>query len=131
VAGFKRMKQIVTWEILVVLVCVVIGIGPLLFLGLLSGDRRSPRSFGRQSWLQGDERTRGLMVDDLLYSGILGEKTAEEIVALLGTPDYRGEHSLSYDVDIGQRFMMAPWIYYLRVQLDPETGRVKEAYVDD
>ena len=130
-AGHSKLKKIVGWEILTVAICLAVGIGPLLVLAYLGDDQRTPNRFNRQAWLQGNERERGQMVDDLLRSGLLSDKTAEEVETLLGAPGFRGEHSLSYNVDIGQRFMLKPWMYHMRVEIDPKTAKVKEAYVDD
>lgn len=91
------------------LMIVAIGLGSSTpVLDMLVFDQ----AFSAEAWRKGDARTRGLMVRDLLRSGLLRGKTVAEIEELLGPGDVSGFDFLGdvpgYRVDIGYRWLFRP-----------------------
>ena len=71
------------------------------------------------------------MVKDLVRSEILIGKTLDEILELLGTPDYESDLTLSYTIDRGHKFGSKPWLYTLHVRCSSDSGTVEVAWYDD
>ena len=105
----------------VVSLCVVLALG---YSSLRDVTFRT-RSFIPSAWRGGDCRIRGEMVDSLQARNVLGGKTREEVLALLGTPDDNGSgSSIGYRIDVGKRFSWRPCLEKLVVQLD-QNNRVR------
>lgn len=86
--------------------------------------------FAQDEWLQGNARTRGKMVHDLISRKIPDGKTKSEVIALLGMPADISSGSVSYVVDIGHKFDSHPWTYRLCIWLD-DSNRVKSYSLHD
>lgn len=61
------------------------------------------REFEPAAWRAGDGELRTKMVDDLVDSDRLNGLTAEQVIALLGEPDGRGEEFLFYLDSVSKR----------------------------
>ncbi|MFA9214947.1 MAG: hypothetical protein ACEQSR_14080 [Candidatus Methylacidiphilales bacterium] len=74
--------------------------------------------FNREEWLNGNERIRGKMVDDIINDSILIGKSKIEVLNLLGDQtDTIG--NLSYQVDIGLKYGImgfgGAWLFNLNI----------------
>ena len=85
--------------------------------------------FNKAQWLQGDWKTRGKMVNNIIDDSLLIGINKTQVIELLGTPtasDTIGH--LSYVVDIGLTVgpigMREVWLFYLGVQFDTTSNKV-------
>jgi hypothetical protein len=115
--AFQTAKHRVGIVAILALIVVVVGLlscTPLL--DILFFDQ----PFAAEAWRKGDSRTRGLMVRDLLRSGLLRGKTVAEIEIMLGPGDESGIDFIGttpgYRVDIGYRWLFQPVLYTLWVR---------------
>jgi hypothetical protein len=72
------------------------------------------------------------MADDLVsqqHTRLVG-KTRCQIRELLGPPDVATEAAWEYEVDLGEDFFGAPWMYQVRIAFD-DKGRAAEALLLD
>jgi hypothetical protein len=102
----------------------------LVALCFLTGCGKAPHiPFDSAQWADADLRTRGRMVDDLLRRELLLGKTRNEVIQLLGEPDFDSTEELtylSYQVDIGHAY-----VYDMMIVFDPATRKSKEVLLDD
>lgn len=87
--------------------------------------------FDSELWKTGDLRTKGKMTDNILNDSLLIGKTKTEILDLLGEPDQQTETRLHYTVDPGIKYMGEPWTYWLSVEMDSLSGKVKGVWLMD
>lgn len=98
---------------------IIIGALSLIYLDVFSNGINEQIAFDRSEWKNGDERTRGKMIEDLIDRHLLIGKNREEVTSLLGPPDKQGEELIAYTIDLGQRFWFgSPWYYDLYVHFD-------------
>lgn len=88
------------------------------------------RGVDAPGWREGDRLDRGRMARDLESSGRLLGLDRGQVLDLLGPPDDRTEGSMSYSVDLGDRFGSHPWLYRLRVEFDGR-GEVERVLLHD
>ena len=109
-------------------------------LTVLSGCSMSNNNekieFNREEWLQGDRRTHGKMVHNIIEDSILYGKTKAEVLNLLGNPtasDTIG--SFAYVVDIGLKIgplgMGGTWLFFMTVQFDTINNKVQDVWCRD
>lgn len=82
---------------------------------------RKTGTFDARAWRAGSIGDRGRMVDDLMRRGILDGRPKAEILGLLGKPDREDGSSVSYEVDVGHRFLLDPWTYMLDIEFGPDS----------
>lgn len=86
--------------------------------------------FDKTKWQSGDIKTRGAMVRDILDSKLLIGKSANEIIILLGEPDYKRTDKYNYWVYKVQKYdssiksdnpyQLSNWPYNLKLFLKDE-----------
>ena len=88
--------------------------------------------FAREKWRSGNAKVRGAMVCDLVdhKNEILMRKSQIEIEGLLGKPSATANKAWSYEVDLGQDYLGAPWMYQLKISFDGQ-GEVCEVMLLD
>ena len=92
--------------------------------------------FDSQRWLKSDAYHRGWMMDDLIESKILLNRTEDQIVRILGQPDEihqrkeYNEYQWEYDLGIvdSNSIFMPPYDYWLIIIFD-ERGQVNRTLV--
>jgi len=88
-------------------------------------------AFDSPAWISGDDRTRGRMVNDLFRSQCLVGLYRDEVVQLLGPPDSGEGGHYRYTVDIGRRFAFRKWVYWLDLEFEEGTLRVRRVSLAD
>ena len=86
-------------------VVILIGIAVIYFSAVDPSFRSKP--FDSGAWKAGDARTRGEMIDDLTRGSYLQDKSKEEVAALLGKGEERG-NAFIYTIDMGVRMAYKP-----------------------
>lgn len=112
----KKKKQL-----LIVLAIMIAGIVTLYFAALDPSFRFRP--FDSVEWRNGNARSRGEMIEDLIDNRRLDGKSKEEITALLGEGTEK-DNTVNYTVDLGVRFGFKPSLFEFAVYFD-DNGRVK------
>ncbi|MBK8243616.1 MAG: hypothetical protein IPK88_09330 [Saprospiraceae bacterium] len=109
---------------------------PLFFIviGCRQDKQTENLKFNREEWLQGDIRTRGKMVENIIDDNILINKSKSEVLSLLGDQgDTTG--NFSYQVDIGKT--TGPfgwggiWPFALNIHFDTLSSKVIEVRCND
>lgn len=90
--------------------------------------------FNRGEWLNGNERIRGKMVDNIINDSILIGKSKIEVLNLLGDQgDTVG--NLSYQVDLGLKTgilgLGGAWLFDLNIHFDTTQNKVFEVRCND
>lgn len=75
------------------------------------------RPFDEAAWKKGDARARGEMVNDLLNSPRLVNKSMDEVKNLLGEGELR-DGILYYPIELGVRVGFKPSIFELAIMFD-------------
>lgn len=109
---------------------------PLLFTAFGCGQQKGNEKveFSQEEWLNGDRRTRGRMVDNIIEDSILIGKSKMEVLNLLGDQgDTTG--NFSYQVDIGLKTgpfgLGGVWLFDLNVHFDTLTNKAFEVRCND
>jgi hypothetical protein len=111
-------------------------IAPLIFIAMGCNHNKQIEKleFNSNEWLNGDIRSRGKMVDNIIEDSILIGKSKSEVLALLGSQgDTTG--NFSYPVDIG--LTLGPfglggiWPFDLNIHFDTLTNKVIEVRCND
>ena len=87
--------------------------------------------FNIEKWKAGNLRAKGKMTDNLLADSILIGKTKSEVLKMLGEPDQQTSSRIYYTVDPGIKYMNGAWTYWLSIDFDTITGKVKEVRLAD
>ncbi len=90
--------------------------------------------FNRKEWLNGNERIRGKMIDNIINDSILIGKSKIEVLNLLGDQgDTVG--NLSYQVDLGLKSGImgfgGAWLFNLNIHFDTIQNKVFEVKCND
>jgi hypothetical protein len=121
--AFANIEHSVKWS---VKLKVMVGVATICVLGLVAYTSLRDysfrqREFDPRAWKQGNLRARGEMVDSLQARSLLRDKTREEVLDLLGTPDESHEGQLRYRVDMGRRIGWRPFPVSLLVEFDDKS----------
>lgn len=137
------MKKAVFWSSKALLLLFVLG---GVFIGAVYLFFTDPTfqsvPFNSRQWISGDQGVRGQMYEDLAKGPVLNKKSEQEIVAVLGPPDYRsiGSQSSSlypeylhlvYKLDRSKRLGSTVLGEYLHILIDPATGKTAKHYTAD
>jgi hypothetical protein len=106
----------------------------LIAMGCNQNKQTERLKFNSEEWLQGDIRTRGKMIDNIVEDSILIGKSKSEVLVLLGDQgDTTG--NLSYPVDIGLTtgpFSLGGiWLFYFNIHFDTLSHKVIEVRCND
>jgi hypothetical protein len=106
----------------------------LIVLACKQENQDEKIQFNREAWLQGDSRTRGKMVDDIIEDSILIGKSKREVLHLLGD-DVDTSGNFSYPVDLGLKTgpfgLGGMWPFDLNIHFDTLTNKVFEVTCND
>ncbi|MDH3973243.1 MAG: hypothetical protein OEV42_03090 [Deltaproteobacteria bacterium] len=75
------------------------------------------KPFNEAAWKSGDARSRGEMVNDLLNSPVLVNKSMEEVKKLLGPGETR-KKNLYYPIELGVKVGFQPSVFELAIIFD-------------
>ena len=106
----------------------------LIVLGCVQEKQNEKIKFNKEVWLQGDWRTRGKMVDNIIEDSILIGKSKKEVLNLLGDQgDTIG--NFGYFVDIGLKSgpfgLGGIWLFNLNIHFDTLENKVLEVRCND
>jgi hypothetical protein len=107
------------------------------FLALSSCNSKEVKQipFNSIDWKIGDRLARGQMVDYLMDKELLIGKSKMEIINLLGEPDSDTLSPINYVDDFNKKVgpfgLGGPWIFYLRIDFDTLTNKVKQVNCND
>ena len=97
----------------------------IVTLGLINCNTKE---FDPIKWKGSNERLRGKMVNNLISSKILENKTRNEIEELLGDEIDLNDKCTSFSVDLGGLFELS---YFLEICFDEKTGKTNYIQLND
>jgi outer membrane protein assembly factor BamE (lipoprotein component of BamABCDE complex) len=108
----------------------------LILNSCYSDVKKQPIAFNSNVWLTGDWKVRGNMVDSIINDSILIGQSKTDVLKLLGSPTASDTtNPFVYVVDTGLKTgpfgLGGTWLFYLTVQYDTLTGKVKDVWCRD